>query len=99
MEQEVIYKASARELRTLLLEPIRNEAKAELRAKYNDKIVDVETVAKIHGVHPNTVRTYAQSGDLLHQDRGTKEGYKFRLGDVLEFDFKELRRQLKGRKP
>ncbi len=95
MEQEIFYKASATDLRTLLLEPIRNEARAELRAKFNDKIVDVETVAKIHGVHPHTVRTYAKSGDLIHQERNEKEEYKFKLGDVLEFDFKELRRQLK----
>ena len=98
MEQEVIYKASAKELRVLLLEPIRNEARAELRAKFNDKVIDVETVAKIHGVHPHTVRAYAKSGDLIHQDRNEKEEYKFKLGDVLEFDFKELRRQLKNHK-
>lgn len=99
MEQEVIYKATAKELRTLLLEPIRNEVRSEMRAKFNDKYVDVETVAKIHGVHPHTVRTYAKSGDLLHEDRNAKDGYKFKLGDVLEFDFKELRKQLKIRKP
>lgn len=98
MEQEIFYRASATDLRTLLLEPIRNEARAELRAKFNDKIVDVETVAKIHGVHPHTVRAYAKSGDLIHQDRSEKEEYKFKLGDVLEFDFKEFRRQLKKHK-
>ena len=97
MEQEVIYKATAKELRVLLVEPIRNEIKAELKAKFNEKIVDVETVSKIHGVHPHTVRAYAKSGDLIHQDRNEKDEYKFRLGDILEVDFKELRRQLKNR--
>jgi len=97
MEQEVIYKATAKELRVLLLEPIKNEVRAELRAKFNDKIVDVETVSKIHGVHPHTVRAYAKSGDLIHEDRNAKEEYKFKLGDVLEFDFKKLRLQLKNR--
>ena len=96
MEQEITYKVTAKELRELLLEPIRNEARAEQRAKFNDKLVDVETVAKIHGVHPQTVRAYAKSGDLIHQDRNEKEEYKFKLGDVLEFDFRELRRQLKN---
>ena len=95
MDQEVIYKATATELRALLLEPLRNELRQELKAKYNDKLIDVETVAKIHGVHPHTVRTYAKSGDLPHLDRFEREEYKFKLGDVLEFDFKELRRKLK----
>ena len=95
MDQEVTYKTTATELRTLLLEPLRNEARAELRAKYNDKLIDVDTVAKIHGVHPHTVRTYAKSGDLPHLDRIEREEYKFKLGDVLEFDFKELRKHLK----
>ena len=98
MEQEVIYKASAKELRALLLEPIQNEVRAEFRAKFNNKVIDVETVAKIHGVHPQTVRTYAKSGDLIHEDRNEKEEYKFKLGDALEFDFRELRRQLKNHK-
>lgn len=98
MEQEVIYKASAKELRALLLEPVQNLVRAEFKAKFNDKIVDVDTVAKIHGVHPHTVRTYAKSGDLAHQDRNERDEYKFKLGDVLEFDFKELRRQLKIRR-
>ena len=88
MEQEITYKITAKELRELLLEPLRNEVRAELRAKFNDKIVDVETVAKIHGVHPHTVRAYAKSDDLIHQERNEKEEYKFKLGDVLEFDFK-----------
>jgi hypothetical protein len=98
MEQEITYKVTAKELRELLLEPIRNEVRAEFRAKFNNKVIDVETVAKIHGVHPHTVRTYAKSGDLIHEDRNEKEEYKFKLGDALEFDFRELRRQLKNHK-
>jgi hypothetical protein len=98
MEQEVTYKATAKELRELLLEPIRNEVKSEQRAKFNDKIIDVDTVSKIHGVHPHTVRAYAQSGDLIHEPRITNGEFRFKLGYVLEIDFKELKRKLKNRK-
>jgi len=99
VEQEITYKVTAKELRELLLEPIQNEVRAEFRTKFNNKVIDVETVAKIHGVHPQTVRTYAKSGDLIHEQRNANEEYKFKLGDAMEFDFRELRRQLKNHRP
>lgn len=95
MEQEVTYKVSANELRESFIEPIRREVRAEYLAKFNEQIVDVETVAKIHGVDPQTVRTYAQSGDLICEPRVEGGTFRFRLGNVLIVDFKELRKQLK----
>lgn len=95
MEQEVIYKASAKELKELLLEPLRREVIAEQRAKFS-QIVDVETVAKIHGVHPDTIYAYLKSGDITCEPRIENGKYRFKLGNALEFDFKELRKQLKN---
>ena len=95
MEQEVTYKVSAQELRESFIEPIRREVRAEYKAIYNQRIIDASTAAKIHGVDYRTVISYAESGDIIFEPKTEKEQYRFRLGNILEVDFKALRRKLK----
>jgi hypothetical protein len=99
MEQKTIIEASYEDLKKLFAEPIRKEVRAEIRAKYNDRIVGADAVAMIHGVSVDTVYAYAKTGEIEHLDRITENSsFKFRLGDVLEFDFKELRKKLRNKK-
>jgi len=95
MEQEVTYKVSAKELKESFIDLIRKEVVSANRAKYNERIIDVETVAKLHGVDGQTVRAYAESGDIICEPRVKGAPFYFRLGNILEVDFKALRRNLK----
>jgi len=98
MEKEITYKVTAEELRESFIEPLRREIRAEYKALYNQRIINAETAAKIHGVDYRTVIAYAESGDIVFEPKTEKEQYRFRLGDILEVDFKTLRKQLKIRK-
>ena len=98
MEQNILYQATAKDLRELLLEPLRREVIAEYRAKFNTRIIDIDAVALIHGVDPQTIRSYVKSGDLICEPRIENAPYRFRLGYILEVDFKEFRKQLKKSK-
>ena len=95
MEQKVTYMVTAQELRESFIETICREVRAEYLAKFNQRIVDVETVAKIRGVDPQTVRTYAQAVEIICEARVENAPFKFRLGNILKVDFKALRKQLK----
>ncbi len=93
MQPEITYKATAADLREILLEPLRREVVAEYKAHFNQRIVDVEIVALIHDVSVQTVRSYAKAGDIPTEPRLDTAPFKFRLGNALEFDFKALRKQ------
>ncbi len=95
MEREIIYKATAAELREAFIEPIRREVIAEQKARLNGTLIDVDTLAKIHGVHPDTVYNYLKSGDIMCEPRLPNGKCLFRLGNAIEIDFRQLKRNLK----
>ena len=98
METTIIYQANAKDLREAVIEPLRREVIAEQKAKLNGKLIDVETLAKIHDVHPDTVYNYLKSGDIVCEPRLPNGKYLFRLGNAIEIDFSQLRRNLKSSK-
>jgi hypothetical protein len=98
MEQEIVYKATAQELRELLLEPLKQAVIAEYRAKWNTRIINIDAVALIHDVDPQTVRAYVKSGDITCEPRIENAPYRFRLGYVLEINFKELNLKLRNKR-
>ena len=98
MEQELTYKVSAKDLKETLVDIIRREIRAEYKAIYNQRIINAETAAMIHGVDYRTVIAYAESGDIVFEPKTEKEQYRFRLGNILEVDFKALRKQLKNKR-
>ena len=95
MEQNIIYQANAKDLKEAIIEPIRREVMAQQKAKYNSRLIDVDTLAKIHDVSPETIYAYVKSGDIICEPRAPNGKCLFRLGDALELDFQQLRRKLK----
>jgi len=95
MEQEIVYKVSEKDLRNLLVDQIRSEIKAQEQARLNSRIIDVDTMAKLHGVSRETVYNYINSGDIQCEPRPKNGSCKIRLGYALQVDFKELKRRLK----
>jgi hypothetical protein len=95
MEQTIIYQANAKDLKEAIIEPLRREVVAEQRAKLNARLIDVDTLAKIHGVHPDTVYNYLKSGDITCEPRLPNGKCLFRLGNAIDIDFSQLRRNLK----
>lgn len=98
MESTIIYQANAKDLKEAIIEPLRREVIAEHRARLNTKLIDVDTVAKIHDVSPDTVYNYIKSGDITCEPRIPNGKCMFRLGDALDIDFRQLRRKLKSSK-
>lgn len=96
MNQEITYKASAKDLKEVFTEVIRKEVVAEQRARLNSKLIDVDTLAKIHGVHPDTIYNYIKSGDIATEPRTANGKCMFRLGDAIDIDFQQLRKKLKN---
>jgi len=99
MEQEITYKVSAKDLKETLVDIIRREVRAEYKAEFNQRVVSSAAVAMIHGVNVKTVHEYVKSGDVICEPHLEGQDYKFRLGNILEVDFKMLRKQLKLQKP
>ncbi|MBV5329782.1 MAG: hypothetical protein JZU65_19500 [Chlorobium sp.] len=97
MEQTIVYQANAKDLREAIIEPIRREVIAEHRAKLNSRLIDVDTLAKIHDVSPDTVYNYIKSGDITCEPRFPNGKCLFKLGDALDIDFRQLRRKLKSK--
>lgn len=98
MTPTIIYQANAQDLKEAIIEPLRREVIAEQKAKLNNTLIDVETLAKIHGVHPDTVYNYLKTGDIICEPRLPNGKCLFRLGNAIEIDFLQLRRNLKKSK-
>ena len=98
MNQTIIYQANAKDLKEAIIEPLRREVIAEQKAKLNTTLIDVETLAKIHGVHPDTVYNYLKTGDIICEPRLPNAKCLFRLGNAIEIDFSQLRKNLKKSK-
>jgi len=96
MEPTIIYQANAKDLKEAIIEPIRREVIAEQKAKHNARLIDVDTLAKIHEVSTDTVYAYLKSGDIACEPRIPNGKCLFRLGDALEIDFQRLRKKLRN---
>jgi hypothetical protein len=54
-------------------------------SRFDEKIVDLETTAKIIGIHPDTVRNHIKYKNLIPEPRPTERSpYQFRLSYVLK---------------
>ena len=95
MQSTTIYQATAEDLKKAIIEPIRREVIAERKAKLNTRVIDIDTMAKLHEVSVDTVYNYLKSGDIICEPRVPNGKVQFRLGDALDIDFKELRKKLK----
>lgn len=89
MEPKIIYEVTKAEL-TDVIQQLKKEA---IMARFSDRLVSVATVCEIHNVHRDTVLKYttAKRNPLPHIKNGKL--YKYRLSEVLEFDFNALRQQ------
>ena len=98
MEQKLIYEVTAEELKKAFTEPIREEMRAELKARYNQNLVSSEVVAALHGITPQTVRKYVDLAMIQCEPRVKTAPMRFRAGDALYFDFKRMECTLRKRK-
>lgn len=55
--------------------------------------LNVESVASLHGVHPDTVRKYIQMGCIEKHPDSTDAKILIRASTALTLDFKELKRK------
>ncbi len=89
MESEITYKLSEKDLDQVLDKKLRDLNKSAVLGRYRDRLITVDTVADIHGVHRDTVIRYAKL-NLIPCERQGKI-YKFSLAQILEVDFHQLR--------
>jgi excisionase family DNA binding protein len=92
METEIIYKLTHKDFEQVLDRKLESLSKKSMLARFQDRLVSVDTVAEIHGIHRDTVVKYANAKLLPHQKKGKL--YKFSLAEVLEVNFNELKKQV-----
>ncbi len=86
----IIYQIEREDLK----EEIRELAEEAALAKFEDRMVGVNTVADIHGVSRDTVIRRIEDGMIIPEtDKG--EHYKFKLSEVLKMDFRKMKKQLR----
>ncbi len=67
-------------------------------ARFYAVAVNVETVATLHGVHPDTVRKYVSLGLIEKHPDSMDAKILIRASDALMLDFTELKRRYRIRK-
>jgi excisionase family DNA binding protein len=92
METEIVYKISNKDFEQVLDRKLSDLSKKSALARFQDRLVSVDTVAEIHGIHRDTVIKYANAKLIPHQKKGKL--YKFSLAEVLEVNFHELKKQI-----
>lgn len=92
METEIIYKLTDRDFEQVLDRKLGNLQKQSVLARFSDRMVSVDTVAEIHGIHRDTVVKYANARLLPHHRKGKL--YKFSLAEILEVNFHELKKRI-----
>ena len=61
-------------------------------SRFEEKLIDLDTTAKIIGVHPDTVRNHIKFKNLVPEPRQTdRSPYQFRMSYVLKIRKSELR--------
>lgn len=91
MTSEITYKLNKSDLDQVLTERLAELQTTAVLGRFKDRLISVDTVAEIHGIHRETVTKYAAAKLIPHQRDGKL--YKFSLYDALLFDFNELRRR------
>ena len=91
MEAEITYKISKTDFDAAIEEHVSAVTDKLAFGRWQNHLVGVDTVAEIHSVNRDTVTRYANAG-LIPFIRNGKL-YKFRLAEVLKFDFNELRKR------
>jgi len=91
MESEITYKLSEKDLETVLERKLRDLTTIAVLNRFQDRLISVDTVADIHGVHRDTVIRYAKARLIPFEREGRL--YKFSLAQILEVDFHRLRAQ------
>jgi len=100
MKEEVTYKLDREDFKKVLTETIGREVEDKIFNRFYNVFVGVNTVASIHSVAPETVRRYIHDGFINPEPKNAEKGkFLFRLSEVLRYDFSELRKQLKNRRP
>ena len=89
MESEITYKLSEKDLEQVLERKLTVLLKTTVLERYRDRLISVDAVAEIHGIHRDTVIRYAKA-NLIPSERQGKL-YKFSLAQVLDIDFHQLR--------
>lgn len=89
MESEITYKLNEKDLDQVLDRKLKDLNKMAVLSRFRDRLISVDAVAEIHGVHRDTVIRYAKL-NLIPSERQGKL-YKFSLAQILELDFHQLR--------
>jgi len=91
MTPEITYKLNKSDFDQVIADRLAELQTVAVLGRYKDRLIGVDTVAEIHGIHRDTVTKYAAAKLIPHQRTGKL--YKFSLYDALLFDFNELRRR------
>lgn len=61
-------------------------------ARFDERIIGVETAAELLGKHPDTIRAYAKFGQIKTEPRATdRSPFKFRLSTILKLRKEDLK--------
>jgi hypothetical protein len=90
MDFEAIVKEAAREgaIEALNLPEMENI----VFSRFEERTIDLETTAKIIGVHPDTVRNHVKYGTIKPEPRRTERSpYQFQLSYILKIRKSDLK--------
>ena len=94
-EPKIVYEVKEEELRSAISSELKLLTENSAFAKFEERIVGVNTIADIHGISRDTVIRYIKDG--LISPLNEVGHYKFKLSEVLKMDFKKMKRRLKLR--
>jgi predicted DNA-binding transcriptional regulator AlpA len=95
MITQTVIQMNETDLRKFLYREIALGEVTRFLSRFHNVFVTPEEVANIHGVSRQTVYNHIKYGNLVPELRETENAsFRFRLSDVLQFDFRKLRKHL-----
>lgn len=91
MKIQTIYQLDEEDFDKVLERKLSDLSQKAAFARFENTLVSVDTVAEIHGIHRDTVLSYAKSGLIECQHIGKL--WKFQLSYVLSLNFHDLKKR------
>lgn len=96
MNSTIVYQMSPEDLEKFFNVNLAKREVDNFLSRFRNVLVTVQDIANIHQVTTKTVYNYINEGILIPEFREKEqEVYKFRLEEVLKYDFKAMRKQIK----
>jgi len=90
MKHLTIFQLDEADFKKVITDELANLQKAAILGQFAGRLVSVDTVAEIHGIHRDTVLRYAKAGLIEYEQTGKL--YKFQLSYILNINFHDLKK-------